>query len=158
MTETTAPPPTARVAPRTSIHHGRMLVDDYAWLQQKDDPDVLAYLEAENAYARNALRHTKALQERLFQEMCGRIAEAIAHRADTLIEDVGAFRDHLVVYERQGGLKRIRISAPDGVSNARYVAFPEPVYTFEADAYGVLAIRQRRGQGLPAYPCRGRSE
>ena len=372
MTKITAPPPAAKVAPRPSIHHGRTLIDDYVWLQQKDDPDVLAYLEAENAYARNALRHTEALQERLFQEMRGRIAEddssapqrcgeyyyysrveagkqyrifcrkrgsldapeqvlldenalaeghaycrvflfelspdqnllaysvdttgarvfdlyvkdlstgallagpipqaawsaawasdnrtlfyttfdkahradrllrhtlggepaadaliyhepdetfflivnrtrsgeymlltirshtasevrylpadqpagtlqivhprqswleyyvehhgdrflirtndggaenfklmeapatdpskshwreAIAHRADTLIEDVGAFRDHLVVYERQGGLKRIRISAPDGVSDVRYVAFPEPVYTFEADAY-----------------------
>jgi len=372
MTKTTAPPPAARVAPQPSIHHGRTLIDDYVWLQQKDDPDVLAYLEAENAYARNVLRHTETLQERLFQEMRGRIAEddssapqrcgeyyyysrveagkqyrifcrkrgsldapeqvlldenalaeghaycrvflfelspdqnllaysvdttgarvfdlyvkdlstgallagpipqaawsaawasdnrtlfyttfdkahradrllrhtlggepaadaliyhepdetfflivnrtrsgeymlltirshtasevrylpadqpagalqivhprqswleyyvehhgdrflirtndggaenfklmeapatdpskshwreAIAHRADTLIEDVGAFRDHLVVYERQGGLKRIRISAPDGVSDVRYVAFPEPVYTFEADAY-----------------------
>ncbi|HJZ48189.1 MAG TPA: S9 family peptidase, partial [Roseiflexaceae bacterium] len=61
--------------------------------------------------------------------------EVIAHRPDTLIQDVGAFRDHLVVYERQGGLKRIRISAPNGVSNVYYVVFPEPVYSFEADSY-----------------------
>src|SRR5262249_49990513 len=52
-----------------------------------------------------------------------------------LIQDVGAFRDHLVVYERQRGLKRIRISAPNGISNVYYVVFPEPVYSFEADSY-----------------------
>jgi len=61
--------------------------------------------------------------------------EIIPHRADTLVEGVDAFRDHLVVYERQGGLQRIRLSDPDGVSNARYVPFPEPVYTFEADLH-----------------------
>jgi oligopeptidase B len=56
--------------------------------------------------------------------------EIIPHRADVLIDGVEAFRDHLALYERQGGLRQIRLSAPDGVSNVRYVAFPEPVYTF----------------------------
>jgi oligopeptidase B len=55
----------------------------------------------------------------------------LPHRTDTLIEDVEAFRSHLVVVERHDGLQRIRLSDPDGVSNARYVAFPEPVYTVE---------------------------
>jgi oligopeptidase B len=53
----------------------------------------------------------------------------LPHRADTLIEDIEAFRSHLVVVERHDGLRRIRLSDPDGVSNSRYVAFPEPVYT-----------------------------
>jgi oligopeptidase B len=372
MTKHTQSAPIAKVIRQTSVHHGRTLVDNYAWLQQKDDPDVLAYLEAENVYARNALRHTEVLQEQLFNEMRGRMPEddssapqrrgdyyyysrveagrqyrifcrkhgsldapeqvlldenalaeghaycrvflcepspdqnlllysvdttgawvfdlyikdlrsgtllagpiantawsavwasdnrtlfyttfdeihrpdrllrhtlggapsadtlvyyepdemfslevgrsnsgayvlltihshtssevrylptdqpdgalevlhpredwleyyaehhgdrflirtndggaenfklmeapvadpsksrwreVIAHRADTLLEDIVPFRNHLVAYERQGGLKRIRISAPDGVSNLRYVAFPEPVYTFEANGY-----------------------
>jgi oligopeptidase B len=60
--------------------------------------------------------------------------EIIPHRADTLIQDVRAFRDHLVVFERQGGYRRIRLSAPDGVSNVRHVEFPEPVYTFDSEA------------------------
>ncbi len=371
MIETTQTPPAARVVPQTSAHHSQTIINNYAWLQQKDDPEVLAYLEAENAYARAALQHTEALQDRLFQEMRGRIEEndssapqrrgeyyyysrveagkqyrifcrkhgsldapeqvlldenmlaegqsycrvfvlepspdqnllaysvdttgarvfdlyvkdlrtgallagpishtawsaawasdnhtlfytrfdeahrpdrllrhtlggepaadalvyhepdetfslsvkrtrsgayvlltiqshttsevrylpanqpagafqmihprqswleyyvehqgdrflirtndggaenfklmeapaadpskarwreVLPHRVDTLVEEIAAFRDHLVIYERQGGLKRIRISAPDGVSNVVYVAFPEPVYTFEADA------------------------
>jgi oligopeptidase B len=57
--------------------------------------------------------------------------EVIPHRRDVLLEAVDAFRDHLVLYERQGGLKRLRLSAPDGVTNVRYVEFPDPVYTFE---------------------------
>ncbi len=68
-------PPLARVVPQTNVYHGRALIDNYAWLQQKDDPEVLAYLEAENAYARAELRHTEALQEQLFEEMRGRMAE-----------------------------------------------------------------------------------
>ncbi|MBL8056271.1 MAG: S9 family peptidase [Anaerolineales bacterium] len=56
--------------------------------------------------------------------------EVIPHRADVLLDGLDVFRDHLVLYERQGGLKRIRLSAPDAVSAVRAVPFPEPVYTF----------------------------
>jgi oligopeptidase B len=57
--------------------------------------------------------------------------EILPHRPDTLVEDVRAFRDYLVVVERQGGLRRIRISDPDGVSNVSHVSFPDPVYAVE---------------------------
>jgi oligopeptidase B len=68
-------PPIARIVPHTIAHHSHALVDNYTWLQQKDDPEVIAYLEAENAYAHAALRHTEPLQEQLFAEMRGRIKE-----------------------------------------------------------------------------------
>jgi oligopeptidase B len=61
--------------------------------------------------------------------------ELIPHRADTLIDDVGAFRDFLVVYERRDGARHIRLSDADGVSNVRYVQFPDPVYTFKTDTF-----------------------
>ncbi|GAA3020973.1 S9 family peptidase [Streptosporangium longisporum] len=51
------------------------MVDDYAWLTVKDDPDVVAYLEAENAYTQEATAHLKPLQETLFQEIKGRTLE-----------------------------------------------------------------------------------
>ena len=54
--------------------------------------------------------------------------EVIPHRADTLITGVDAFADFLVLYERKGGFKQIRISATDALSDVRYVNFPEPVY------------------------------
>jgi oligopeptidase B len=59
--------------------------------------------------------------------------EVVAHREDTLVEGIDAFGDHLVVYERSSGLQRIRLSDPGGLSNVRYVDFPEPAYAFRAD-------------------------
>lgn len=61
--------------------------------------------------------------------------EILPHRADTLVESVLAFRQHLVVCERRQGLKQIRISDPDGLTNVRYVTFPEPVYTYVAEMF-----------------------
>ena len=67
-----AQPPVAKIVPYTRIHLGHKLVDPYAWLQDPEDPDVLAYLQAENAYARAVLQPTEPLQERLVQEMRAR--------------------------------------------------------------------------------------
>jgi oligopeptidase B len=71
----TLTPPTANKVPFTFQQHTHTLADEYAWLQNKSDPEVLAYLEAENAYARSVLEPTEALQEQLYQEMRGRIQE-----------------------------------------------------------------------------------
>jgi oligopeptidase B len=57
--------------------------------------------------------------------------EVIPHRDDVMLEGLDMFKDHIVVQERKGGLKQIRISAADGVSDVKYVAFPEPAYNFE---------------------------
>lgn len=67
--------PVARVVPRVETVHGETRTDDYFWLRDRDDPEVLAYLDAENRYTRAVMQHTEALQERLFQEMRGRIKE-----------------------------------------------------------------------------------
>jgi len=80
MTEPTLPKP-ARVAPlaRKIPHatriHGLALTDDYFWLRQKDDPEVTAYLEAENAYTEGVMEPFKELQEQLYKEMLGRIKQ-----------------------------------------------------------------------------------
>ena len=55
--------------------------------------------------------------------------DVIPHREDVLVENVDAFEKYLVVHERQGGLRQYRISDPDGVSQVRYVNFPEPTYS-----------------------------
>ena len=68
-------PPIARVVPHESTIHGHTRVDNYRWLQQRGDDEVIAYLEAENAYTDRMMRHTRRLQERLFREMKGRIQE-----------------------------------------------------------------------------------
>ena len=68
-------PPLARREPLETILHGDRRVDHYAWLRQKDNPEVIAYLEAENTYTDAILRPTEAFQESLYQEMVGRILQ-----------------------------------------------------------------------------------
>jgi protease II len=68
-------PPAVRKVPHVIDIHGYRLTDDYFWLRQKTNPDVLAYLEAENAYTESVMKPTKALQETLYAEMLGRIKQ-----------------------------------------------------------------------------------
>jgi oligopeptidase B len=58
-----------------TIVHGDRRVDHYAWLRHKENPEVIAYLEAENAYADAILGPTEPFQEALYQEMLGRILQ-----------------------------------------------------------------------------------
>ncbi|MFN0090330.1 MAG: S9 family peptidase [Acidimicrobiales bacterium] len=68
-------PPAAKKVPVERRHHGDVVVDDYAWLRDRDDPDTVAYLAAENAWIAAALAHTEALQETLFEEIRARVQE-----------------------------------------------------------------------------------
>jgi oligopeptidase B len=70
-----AKPPVAKKVPRTTTLHGDTRTDDYHWLREKKDPEVLAYLEAENAYTAAVMKPTAKLQETLYQEMLGRIQQ-----------------------------------------------------------------------------------
>jgi oligopeptidase B len=68
-------PPVAKVVPKASEIHGERRVDDYAWLREKQNPDVRAYLEAENAHADAVMKPTEAFQQALYEEMLARIQE-----------------------------------------------------------------------------------
>jgi oligopeptidase B len=68
-------PPQARREPVEHILHGDLRVDDYAWLRQKENPEVIRHLEAENAYTNAFLKPTVGFQEKLYQEMLGRILQ-----------------------------------------------------------------------------------
>jgi oligopeptidase B len=59
--------------------------------------------------------------------------EVIPHRTDVMLTGVDTFENHLVVYERKGGLPQARISAADGIGNVHYVNFPEPTYHFDLE-------------------------
>jgi oligopeptidase B len=73
--DTAAHPPVARREPVEQVLHGDRRVDQYAWLRQKENPEVIAYLQAENAYTDAVLKPTAGLQEGLYQEMLGRILQ-----------------------------------------------------------------------------------
>jgi oligopeptidase B len=61
--------------PHTIIQHGKTRVDEYYWMRDREDAEVVQYLQAENEYLTGVLQHTKTLQEKLFQEMKGFIKE-----------------------------------------------------------------------------------
>jgi oligopeptidase B len=76
MTPTTLPSaPIARKQHTETNLHGTVLTDDYAWLRQKEDPEVTAYLEAENAYAEAFMAPLAGLREDLYQEMLSHIKQ-----------------------------------------------------------------------------------
>ncbi len=65
----------AKKVPHVTRIHGYTLTDDYFWLRDRTDPDVLKFLEAENANTDAVMAPTKDLQESLYQEMLARIKQ-----------------------------------------------------------------------------------
>lgn len=70
-----AKPPVARVIPKDVTVHGDSRIDNYFWLREKQNPEVAAYLEAENAYASAVMHGTEGLQDSLYKEMLGHIKQ-----------------------------------------------------------------------------------
>jgi oligopeptidase B len=68
-------PPPARREQTVNTYHGRRLTDDYAWLKEKTSPEVIAFLEQENAYTRAVMKPTEELQAKLYDEMLSHIKE-----------------------------------------------------------------------------------
>lgn len=68
-------PPIAEKIPRIDTIHNEVRVDDYYWLRNKNRPEVLEYLNAENEYTEKVMKPTKGLQDTLYQEMLSRIKE-----------------------------------------------------------------------------------
>ncbi|MEM8860221.1 MAG: S9 family peptidase [Chloroflexota bacterium] len=67
--------PIAEKIPHRITTHGHTRTDDYFWMREKDKPELLDYIHAENAFTKAGMAHTKPLQESLYAEMLGRIQE-----------------------------------------------------------------------------------
>jgi oligopeptidase B len=70
-----AAPPAAKKATHMQTLHGDQLKDDYFWLRERENPEVKAYLEKENAYTEAFMKPTEQFQKTLYDEMLGRIQE-----------------------------------------------------------------------------------
>ena len=68
-------PPIAKVVPVSTTLFGDTRTDPYAWLRDRNDPDTLKYLEAENAYTKAMMKSTEEMQAKLYAEMLGRIKQ-----------------------------------------------------------------------------------
>ena len=68
-------PPVAARVPHERSHHGDVFVDQYEWLREKDNPEVIAHLEAQNAYTDAQTEHLDGLRTQLFEEIKGHTLE-----------------------------------------------------------------------------------
>jgi len=68
-------PPMAVVRPHRFDEFGTVRIDNYYWLKERSNPEVIKYLEDENAYTKAVMAHTVALQDRLYEEMKGRVLQ-----------------------------------------------------------------------------------
>src|SRR5688572_3010931 len=78
-------PPVAAKKPKAMTKFGDRRVDDYFWLREKDNPEVIAYLDAENKYTYAAMQPLEGFRDKLYKEMLGRIKEtdeSVPYRKD----------------------------------------------------------------------------
>jgi oligopeptidase B len=68
-------PPRARPIPHCEERHDDIRIDEFYWLRQRENPEVMAYLEAENAWTAAAMAHTEPLQRQLYEELVGRLQQ-----------------------------------------------------------------------------------
>jgi oligopeptidase B len=74
-TQSAVTPPVARQEPTPTTLHGQTLEDDYRWMRDKSSAEVIAHLEAENAYTLSVMEPTEELQAKLYAEMLSHIKE-----------------------------------------------------------------------------------
>ena len=77
-------PPKARIEPRKVTIHGEEFVDNYFWLRDKENPEVIQYLANENKYTEAMMKHTEEFQQSLFEEMKGRMKENDTSAPETM--------------------------------------------------------------------------
>ncbi|MDA3823372.1 MAG: S9 family peptidase [Bacteroidales bacterium] len=74
-TEQTMNAPIAEKKPKELTIHEDIRIDNYYWLRERENPDVISYLDAENAYRKAGMKSTEKLHEKLFEEIVGRIKQ-----------------------------------------------------------------------------------
>ena len=83
--QTNVVPPVAEKQPQILELHGDRRVDNYFWMRDQENPQVISYLEAENAYTDAMMQHTQGLQTQLYEEILARIKErdlSVPYRKD----------------------------------------------------------------------------
>jgi len=70
-----AAPPVAKRVPKEMTIHGDRRIDNYFWLRDRSNPEVIQYLQAENAYTDAKMQGAEGLRDKLYQEILGRVKE-----------------------------------------------------------------------------------
>jgi oligopeptidase B len=126
-------PPVAKKVPKELTAHGHTRTDNYYWLNERENPEVIAYLNAENDYTRKVMADTEQLQEKLFDEIVGRIKQT----------------DESVPYKKNGYFYYTRFEA-----GKEYPIYARKKGTMEA-AEEVMLNANQRAEGQSYYAAAG---
>ena len=132
-TTTQPQPPAASKIPKELVAHGHTRTDNYYWLNERENPEVIAYLNAENDYTKQVMSDTEELQEKLFNEIVGRIKQT----------------DESVPYKKNGYFYYTRFEA-----GKEYPIFARKKGTLDAKEE-IMINANERAEGLNYYNAAG---
>lgn len=138
-------PPVAKKIPTVKEMHGKKLSDPYAWLRDRENPEVMNYLKAENLYCSEMMKDTEELQKQLFEEMKSRIKEtdlSVPQRIDSYM-----------YYSRTEEGKQYRIHCRRGVEPgaSEEIIFDENKYAEGKAYFSVGALKVSPDHNILAY-------
>ena len=128
-------PPVAEVVPDTFMNFGQQRIDSYYWLKDKHNPKVIDYLHAENTYTDTVMGATQALQQKIYDEILGRIKEDD--------ESYPSFKDGYFYYNRTE-------------KGRQYPAYCRRKGSMESTEEIIFDVN-RMAEGKPAFIFRGYS-
>src|SRR5512138_482294 len=138
-------PPKAKIIHTADTAFGDIRVDNYAWLRDRNNPDVIKYLEDENNYTALTMKPTEELQKTLYNEMLGRIKETDL--------DVPVKHGDYYYYNRteQGKAYPIHCRKKGGLDAAEEIIFDENAFGAGRQYFSVGALEISPDQTLLAY-------
>lgn len=146
-------PPVAKIVPKQLEKHGHVRTDNYFWLRERENPEVLQYLKAENAYTEAMMAPTQGLQEKLFNEFKTRIKQtdmSVPFRKDgyyyyTRTENG---KDYPIYCRKKGALdapERTTLDVNQVATGHKYCSVPPPQVSSSGKlmAYAVDTVGRR---------------
>jgi oligopeptidase B len=146
-------PPVAKVIPQRLEKHAQVRTDNYFWLRDRENPEVISYLNAENEYTKAQMGHAKGVEEKVFAEFKGRIKEtdmSVPYRRDgyyyyTRTEEG---KDYPIFCRKKGSLdapEQIVVDANKEAEGHKFCSVQRPVISSDGDiaAYAVDTVGRR---------------
>ncbi|MCI0470564.1 MAG: S9 family peptidase, partial [Candidatus Aminicenantes bacterium] len=154
MTKDQAMPPVAKQVKKELTIHGHTRIDNYFWLKERQDPEVIEYLKAENDYLDKVMKHTEGLQDKLYKEIIGRIKQtdmSVPYKDNgyfyyTRFEEKKEYPLHCRKKESMAGAEEILLNVNEMAAGYNYyhVAGLEVSPDNNLLAYGVDTVSRRR--------------
>jgi len=146
-------PPVAKVVPKQLEKHGHIRTDNYYWLKERDNPEVLKYLQAENDYTNAVMAHTEGLETRLFNEFKTRIKQtdiSVPYKKDGYFyySRVEAGKDYPIYCRKKGSLEapeQVMVDVNQVAAGHKFCSLPPPQVSSGQNlmAYAVDTVGRR---------------